>query len=289
MYDAIVIGGGPAGISASVYLKRFKLNVIVIMKDYGTLAKTDHIENYYGFEEPITGVELVEKGINQAQRLNIEIFFEEVLNILYNDDETFTVKTNKKDYSSKSVLLATGSNRVNLRVKGFNDFVGKGISYCAICDGFLYRNKRIGLVGTGEYMKEELEVLKDFSSDITIFTNNQDLEVDVKDFKMVNDEIIEIKGENLIEKVVTKNGEYAVDALFLALGTPSAADFALKMGAETNRNEIVVDENFMTNIPGLFAGGDCIGGIYQISKSVSDGTKAAIHMNKYLKKKIVHK
>ncbi|MBU1144365.1 MAG: NAD(P)/FAD-dependent oxidoreductase [Firmicutes bacterium] len=281
MFDIIVVGGGPAGVSAAIYLKRFKLDVAIIMKDMGTLKKTDHIENYYGFPDPIKGQDLFENGIIQAKRFLIPIFTEEVLNIDYFD--TFTVKTNIGVHESKTVLLATGANRVNLRVKGFQDYVGKGISYCAICDGFIYRNKKIGLIGSSEFMLEELEILKNFSSEITIFTNGATLEVDVSGYNVVSEPLTLIKGKEVITSVNTQNQEYLVDVLFVAMGTPSAADFALRMGAFINKNDIVVDDNFMTNIPGLFAAGDCIGGLLQIVKAADDGAKAALAINKYLR------
>lgn len=283
MIDVIVVGGGPAGVSAAIYLKRFKLNVSIIMKDQGTLAKTDHIENYYGIIEPISGKDLFENGIKQAKRLEIPVITEEVLSIDYLD--TFTVKTNKAEYEAKTVLLATGANRVNLKVKGFQTFVGKGISYCAICDGFIYRNKKIGLVGNGDFMLEELEILKNFSQDITVFTNGMELSVDVHNTPLITEPLVEITGDEVIQKLHTANNQYDVDVLFIAMGTPSAADFALRMGAFINKNDIVVDESFMTNIPGLFAAGDCIGGLLQIAKAVDDGAKASLAINKYLRKK----
>ncbi|MGD9910196.1 MAG: NAD(P)/FAD-dependent oxidoreductase [Candidatus Izemoplasmatales bacterium] len=284
MVDVVVVGGGPAGVSAAIYLKRFKLDVTIIMKDSGTLGKTDHIENYYGFVEPITGKQLFENGIKQAKRLEIPVFEEEVLGIDYFD--TFTVKTTKQEHEAKAVLLATGANRASLRVKGFNDYVGKGISFCAVCDGFIYRGKKIGLVGSGEFMLEELDVLRNFSSDITVFTNNSPLEHPIEDVKLVTEKITEIKGEETISTVVTTEGSHPIDVLFVAMGTPSAADFALRMGAFTDKNDIVVDHRLMTNIPGLFAAGDCIGGGWlQIVKAADDGSKAAFEINKYLRKK----
>ncbi|MDD3478260.1 MAG: FAD-dependent oxidoreductase, partial [Candidatus Izemoplasmatales bacterium] len=201
MTDVIVVGGGPAGVSAAIYLKRFKLDVTILMKDYGTLGKTDHIENYYGFVEPITGKELFENGIKQAKRLEIPVLVEEVLGIDYFDH--FTVKTNKGEHEAKVVLLATGANRASLKVKGFNDFLGKGISFCAVCDGFIYRNKRIAIVGSGEFMLEELDVLRNFSTDLTLFTNGVPLEHDVEGVQIVSDKIKEIVGNDVITGVVT--------------------------------------------------------------------------------------
>ena len=283
MFDVLIVGGGPAGISAAVYLKRFRLDIVIIMKDYGTLAKTDHIENYYGFVEPITGTQLVENGINQAKRMGISIIEEEVLNIEYFD--TFTVKTNKSEYLAKTVLLTTGASRSGLKVKGFNDYVGKGISYCAVCDGFIYRNKRIGVVGAGEFMLEEYEVLKNFTNELTVFTNGVPLSVDIHGATLVSEPITAILGDEQIRQVKTSLATYDVDALFVAIGTPSASDFALRMGAFLKNNDIEVDESFMTNIPGLFAAGDCIGGFYQIAKAVSDGAHASVAINKYIRQK----
>lgn len=283
MADVIVVGGGPAGISAAVYLRRFKLDVLVLTKDKGALGKTEHIDNYYGFSETISGPELVENGIAQARRLGVVVLHEEVLSIDATDG--YLVKTTKAIHSAKAVLLATGASRVTLRVKGFNDFLGKGISYCAICDGFLYRNRTIGLVGAGDFMHEELEVLKNFSQKIKVFTNGTPLLVDLHDTEVVREPILSIGGSDSIEYVETASAKHSVDVLFLAIGTPSATDFALRIGAFINNGEIAVDENFMTNVPGLFAAGDCIGGLYQIAKAVSDGAHVGLAINRYLKTK----
>jgi thioredoxin reductase (NADPH) len=283
MHDVIVVGGGPAGISAAVYLKRFKLDVLILMKDYGTLAKTDHIENYYGFAEPITGTKLVENGIAQATKMGIPIHREEVLSIDFFD--TFTVKTTKNEYPTVAVLLATGASRTGLKVKGFREFEGKGISFCAVCDGFIYRNKAIGVVGSGEFMLEELEVLRNFSKNVTVFTNGEMLSVDVHGIPVVTEKLETIAGDDVLRSVSTNRQTYPLDALFVAVGTPSASDFALRMGAFLNKSDIAVDTNFMTNIPGLFAAGDCIGGFYQIAKAVSDGAHASVAINKYIRTK----
>jgi len=281
MFDVVVIGGGPAGISAAVYLKRFRLNVLVLMKDYGALGKTDHIENYYGFPEPVTGTQVIENGLAQARRLGVEVRSEEVLGI--DNADLFVVKTLQDEYPTKAVLLATGSNRANPRIPGFSDFVGKGISYCAVCDGFLYRKKKIALLGEGDYMAEELEILRSFSDKVTVFTNGLPLKGKVHDVPVVTDPLIKIDGEETIQALVTAQGRFEIDGLFVAIGAPSATDFALKMGALLNKGLLDVDANFMTNIPGLFAAGDCIGGLSQIAKAVSDGAQAAIAINKFVK------
>ncbi len=280
MFDVIVIGGGPAGASAAIYLQRLKLNVLMIMKDEGTLGKTNHIDNYWGFENTVSGKYLVEQGVLQAKRLGVEVVVDEVLGI--DNFEDFLVKTTRTEYHAKSVLLATGAAKANIKAKGFRDYIGKGISFCAICDGFLYRDKKIGIVGNKDFMLEEIEVLKNFSKDITVFTDGLPLEVEV-DVNVVYDKIIEFAGEDVLTNIITENGNYPTDVVFVAIGTPSANDFALRMGAFVEKNSIVVDKNFMTNIPGLFAAGDCIGGLLQIVKAASDGPHAALAINKYLK------
>ncbi len=285
MYDVLVVGGGPAGISAAIYLQRFKLKVIVIAKDFGALGQSTHIENYYGFEQPLTGKQLIESGLAQAKRLGVLVNFgEEVLAI--NGSEPFIVKTDKAEYQAKVVLLATGMSRPSLRVKGFTTLQGKGVSFCGICDGFLYRNKRIGLVGSGEFMLEELDVLKNFSKNITIFTNGEPLKVKVNEYAVITEPIIELLGQEMLLGLKTSNNQFDLDALFIAARTPTASDFAVRMGAfVTPKNEIEVNHLFATNVPGLYAAGDCTGGLLQIAKAVRDGAEASLAINKYLKPK----
>lgn len=282
MKDTIVIGGGPAGMSAAIYLKRFRKDVMVIMKDCGALGKTEVVENYYGFNT-IGGKELVRNGINQAKKLGVEIVEDEVVNLSLDFTGSYLVKTVSGEYKAKTVLLATGSNRSKLRVKGFEEFTGNGISFCAICDGFFYKNKKVAIIGNGKYMEEELNVLKDYTKDILVFTNETELQVEV-DFKVINAKITEIQGTDKLEMIITTDGKYPVEGIFVAMGTASASDFATKMGAEVANNSIVVNAEHETNIPGLYAAGDCIGGLFQISKAVSDGAVAATSINKYLKK-----
>ena len=133
MYDCIVIGSGPCGISAAIYLKRFGLNVLVIGSDYGTLSVNTLIENYYGINS-IYGVDLIEKGILQAKNLGIKVLGEEVVKIEMND--LFVVGTNKSSYNAKTIFIATGMKRTSVNVSNLKEFVGRGVSYCAVCDVF---------------------------------------------------------------------------------------------------------------------------------------------------------
>lgn len=284
MRDAIVIGKGPAGISAAIYLKRAGIDVLVIGKGYGALENSDKIENYYGFENPISGKELIEKGIKQAENLGVEIITDEVVSV--EKYENFIVKTLDKSFEAKTVLLATGKSRVKIDIKGFEEFKGKGISFCAVCDGFFYRNKKVAVIGNGKYAANELSELMNFTKDIILFTNGQDLTTDniPDDIDIVYDKISEIYGDDKIKGLIAGNTNFDVDGIFIALGTASASDFAMKMGVFTEKDSIIVDEDFMTNVEGFYAAGDAIGGFLQIAKAVSDGAHASKGMIKYIKK-----
>lgn len=279
MIDVIIIGKGPAGISCAIYLKRYNLNPLVIAKDYGTLSNNSLIENYYGIES-INGRELIDKGVEQAKKLGIEIKEEEVLSIENYDN--YEVITKNNTYKAKAIFLATGKTREKVFTKGFKEFEGKGISYCATCDGFFYRKKKIGIMGSGDYMLSELEVLKNFTKDIIIFSNEK-IE---SEFEVVNDKIIEFYGEEKLQGVRTKEKEYELDAMFVALGSQSGFSFSKHLGIVLDEfDNIVVDENYMTNLEGIFAGGDVIGGLLQVAKAVSDGAIAATKIKKYLTNK----
>ena len=276
MKDVIVIGQGPSGISCAIYLKRFNLNPIVIAKDFGALETKATIENYYGIES-IDGKKLIQKGIDQAKKLGIEVINEEVISI--ENYGTFEVITNKNKYEGKAVYLAVGKAKAKLNKKGLKEFEGKGISYCATCDGFFFRKKRIGIVGSGDYMLKELEVLRNFSDDIIVFSSS---DLDIKE-KVVKDEIIEFYGDDKLEGVKTINDDYKLDAVFIALGSLDAFSIAKHLGLILDEKNNIVVNDYMSNIEGVFAGGDVIGGLLQVSKASSDGANAAFSINKYLK------
>ena len=279
MYDSVIIGSGPCGISAAIYLKRFGFDVLVIGKDYGTLSVNTLIENYYGIES-INGVDLIKKGINQAKKLGITVLTEEVVKI--ETSNGFVVGTNKSQYECKTVLIATGMKRTSLKIDGLKDFEGRGVSYCAVCDGFLYRKKRIGILGSGDYMKSELKVLKRFSKDIIVFTNGEDI---VLDENVITDKIIKVEGNDHLESVVCKNNTYNIDCLFVAVGVANGSSFARHLGLLMDEKEHLIVNDYMTNIPGIFAGGDVIGGIKQIITAASDGCSCAYKIKDYLKEK----
>lgn len=288
VYDALIIGKGPAGISAAVYLARAGYAVLVCGKDGGALERAEKIENYYGFPEPLTGAELVKRGIEQATRLGVTIVAEEVTGIGL--DDLFTVKTPREDYKAKAVLLATGKSRVSLNVPGFEDFRGRGISFCATCDGFFYRKKRLGVIGSGDYAVAEFNELLNFTKDLTLYTNGEPI-VSTNfpaSITVVTERILSFTGSDKLESIVIDGVgggiPRALDGVFVAIGTAGAAEFAAKIGIEINGSDIVVDGERMTNVPGVFAAGDCIGGYLQVAKAVADGALAAKGMVAFLKR-----
>ena len=174
MYDCIIIGKGPAGISAAIYISRSNLKTLVIGKENTALNRAKSIENYYGFEDSISGEELFKNGINQAKKQNIEMKNDEVIDIEYGNG-TYIVKTVNSEYETRTIVLATGKSRKTSNIEGETTFEGKGISYCAICDGFFFKGKNVAVIGNGEYALHEAEVLKNVTDKVTIFTNGSKL------------------------------------------------------------------------------------------------------------------
>lgn len=276
-YDSIIIGAGPAGISAAIYLKRYNLNPIVINSGVSSLQKAT-IENYYGIKS-ISGNELFQNGIDQAKSLGVEVIDAEVTAI--DSFNELTVKTTKGTFVGKTIFLGLGKSRAKLNIKGANDLIGKGISMCATCDGFFFRKKTIGIIGSGKFMEEELDVLKNFTPNITIFTDGNDYQND--SFNVVTDKITGVIGSEKLEGIVTENATYELQGLFVAIGTANAQDIANHLGiAVDDKKNIIVNENYMTNAKGVFAGGDCIGGMLQVAKAVSDGAQAALAIKNYI-------
>jgi len=279
MYDVIIVGAGPAGISASLYLKRAKVNVLVISKGYGALEKASKIDNYYGLKETISGKELFDIGINQARKLGVEIVEDEVTNI--QSENYFTVTTVNREYQAEKVILATGTNRQIPNIKGIREYEGKGVSYCAICDAFFYRNKDVVVVGSGNYAIHEANQLKPVVHSVTILTNGKQIveNRDGIDFEVKQKPIREFRGGNVIEEVEFEdNAIQKINGVFIAIGTASSSDLARKVGAVIQNNNIQVNENMETTVKGLYACGDCTGGLLQINKAVYEGAKAALHI-----------
>lgn len=284
MANVIIIGNGPAGISTALYTTRAGISTTIIGKDHGALGKASEIENYYGFSEPISGKDLISEGIEGARRLGAEIVSDEVLGITYGNK--LTVITNSGEYEADSVVLATGTSRTAPTIKGLKEYEGHGVSYCAVCDAFFYRGKDVAVLGDGTYALHEALELLPTSNSVTILTNGKEPDFKVPQNIKVNTNIIDsISGNDVVEEVHFQNGEIIqVSGLFVAIGVAGSTDLAKKIGAQTQNNKIIVDENMSTNIPGLYAAGDCTGGLLQISKAVYEGAKAGTEIIKYLRK-----
>lgn len=284
MSNVIIIGNGPAGISAALYTTRAGIETTVIGKDFGALAKATEIENYFGFKQPISGKDLISSGIEQAKRLGAKIISDEVLGISYNDK--LVVQTKTDEYSADCVVLATGSSRSTPAIEGLNQFEGHGVSYCAVCDAFFYRGKDVAVLGNGEYALHEALELLQTSKSVTILTNGMEPSTLIPDTIKINKKKIKsLSGIDKLEKVIFEdNSTLDIDGLFIAMGVAGSADLARKIGAYTENNKVVVDEYMATTIPGLYAAGDCTGGLLQISKAVYEGAKAGTEIVKYLRK-----
>ncbi len=285
MYDLIIIGAGPAGISAGLYAKRANLDVLILYKGNSNLDKAEKIDNYYGFPGGINGKDLYYNGIEQAIKLGVDVKEEEVINISKNVEDNFEISTNSDAYVGRACIIATGNKKLKPNIKGINELEGKGISYCAICDGFFYRNKRVVVIGNGKYAIHEANDLKNTAKEITILTDGEDMAVDT-DYEVVNKKIKEIIGEDRVSGVTFEDGtSMEVDGVFIALGEAGAGDFAKKLGVVLEKDSIVVNEKMETNVKGLYSCGDSTGGLLQVCKAVYEGAEAGLSVVSYIRGK----
>jgi thioredoxin reductase (NADPH) len=289
MYDALVIGRGPAGLSAAVYAVRAGLKVLVVAKDDGQIAKAEKVDNYFGFAEATTGAELQKNAMAQARRLGVDFADDTVTDIAW--DGVFHVAAAKEAWEAYSVILATGMPKRRIRLSGLSAYEGKGISYCATCDGFFYRGKTVGVVGNADFALRELHDLLPFAASILWLTNGRPLDLSVPltgmPEKTTLDErplaAVDGDGEVLREVVFADGSHVSLDGLFIAEGTASATDFAFKLGIPSVGSAIVADRDGKTALPGFFAAGDCTGGVLQIAVAVGEGASAGLAASKYVR------
>ena len=283
-YQAVIIGGGPAGVSAALYLARANIKTAIVENGPGALARAHKIENFYGIAA--SGLKLYAEGLEQARSLGVDIIQDEVLAVEYYDSFVLTLKHQAEPLPAPALILATGTKNVTLNLPGLVELEGKGISYCAVCDGFFFRKKKLAVLGHGAFALHEAEYLRHIAVEVTVLTNGQDdSAAKAAGFATITTPVTAVRGSERLEAVQFADGsELEVSGLFIALGTADSTDMARKLGAQLDGRFIKVDADGATNIPGLFAAGDCIGGLKQVSKAVHVGARAGLSTIKFLRK-----
>ncbi len=284
MPNIIIIGSGPAGVSAALYTARAGLDTTVLTKGFGALDCAESIQNYYGFVEPISGAELERRGIEGAKAVGVKFINTEVVGLTYTDK--LTVEALSGDYPADAVILATGASRTAPRIAGLNGLEGHGVSYCATCDAFFYRGKDVAVLGNGEYALHEVQALLPVVKSVSLLTNGMPLTAEFPpEVKVYPEKVNAILGEKQVSGVQLDDGtELPLAGVFVALGVAGSTALARKLGAEVEGNRIVTDAQMMTTIPGLYAAGDCTGGLLQVAKAVYEGALAGTEAAKALRK-----
>lgn len=283
MKDIIIVGAGPAGLSAALYTCRAGLSTMLIYRDGGALAKASEIGNYFG-TGTVSGSEMLATGRKQAAELGAEFAEEEVLSVSW--DGNFTVTTGGGEYHAKAVLLTTGSGFKSVRIPGLKELEGRGVSYCAVCDAFLYRGKKVGVLGSGEYALHELNELLPLVGEVVLLSNGKPLAAEFpENIKIADEPIKEIVGEDVVEHVRFADGTaMSLSGVFVALGSAGATDLARKLGVPVEGDKIVTNPDGSTLLPGLFAAGDCVSAVKQVSVAVGQGALAGLAVIEYVRK-----
>ena len=313
IYDLIIVGSGPAGVSAAIYASRQKLNLLLISKDMGGQIgkKTVDIENYPGFDK-ISGPDLIKTFEDQLKTNKVEVVLDEVLKISASvEASTDNGKTKNKfiistrfgeKYESLAVIVATGSDPRPLEAEGEKEFIGKGVSYCALCDGPIFRDKTVAVVGGGNSGFETALFLSNYVKKIFILEfgavpkadkENQDLILKTNKAEIItNAKVLKIEGEKFVNSLTYKDSalnqdkKIDVDAVFVEIGYSPATAFVKDLVDFSEKDEIITDlESYATKTPGLFAAGDCNKGKYkQIVTAAGEGAKAALAAYDYILK-----
>ena len=285
MEKLVIAGAGPAGVSAALYAVRSGITPLVLHKGGGALEKAVKIENYYGLPHPVTGAELYKNGLKQLESFQVPVVEEELLAVEYDGD--YTVRTTEHTYHSKALILATGAKRNPLALKELKKYEGSGISYCAVCDGFFYRGKEVAVLGNGPYALHEAKVLEPLAAKVTILTNGKEADFNGEDTASIQIEtkkVISAGGDETLSYVQLEDeSRLPISGLFVALGTADSTDIARKLGLIIENNHILIEPDTSTPLPGLYAAGDCTGGMLQIAKAVYEGAMAGTRAVNYLK------
>jgi len=303
IYDLIIIGGGPAGMTAGIYAMRQRLNAILITENFGGQInkKAVAVGNYPGFEN-ITGLELIEKFKNHLKQTGIKIENSKVGKVEKDGDIFSVIDENGQVFKSKAVIVASGADPRPLKVPGEKEFLGKGVSYCPLCDGPLFKNKTVAIIGSGNSAFETAIFLSNIVSKIYIlecgpqvktFVDNQEIVKKTGKAKIIlNAALKEIQGDNFVKSIVYKDTEKSkektldVDGVFVEIGYLPATYFVKDLVDFSDRNEILTDpNNSQTRTLGLFAAGDVNVGKYkQIVTACAEGATATLAAFEYLKK-----
>ncbi len=284
MPNIVIIGSGPAGVSAALYAARAGVETTVLTKGPGALNRAELIQNYYGFAEPISGAELERRGIEGAKALGVQFVTTEAVGLTYTDK--LTVETLAGDFPADAVILATGASRAAPHIPGLAGLEGHGVSYCATCDAFFYRGKDVAVLGSGEYALHEVQALLPVVKSVTLLTNGSLLTASFPpEVTVCPEKVNAILGEERVSGVELSGGKtVALSGVFVALGVAGSTALARKLGAEVDGNRILVDEHMQTTLPGLYAAGDCTGGLLQVAKAVYEGALAGTEAAKALRK-----
>jgi len=294
-YDLIVLGGGPTAIGCAIYAARFALDVLVIGKVFGGLIATTHlVENYPGITTT-SGQGLMDMFKEHMNSLSIPYITDEIRSIEKADDH-FILHSFFQKFKALSVVVATGSERKKLGIPGEDDFAGRGVSYCATCDGPFYKDKTVCVVGGSDSAAKEALFLSQNVKKVYIIYRGEEIRAEPINKKRVeenhkieiiyNTNIVEIRGDSTVKSVIFDNGtEFEVDGIFIEVGSIPNSDLAKHIGVKTNKkDEIIINRKSETSIPGIFAAGDVADAPFkQAITGVAEGVIAAYSAFDYVK------
>lgn len=303
IYKVIIVGGGPAGLTAGLYTSRSRLNTLLIEIGLlgGQMTITELIENYPGFPQGINGDELSRLMEEQAKRFELEVVSQDVVEVKLEGDKK-VVKTEEGSYLCEALIICTGTEYRKLGVPGEKEFAGKGVSYCATCDGAFFKDCQIVVVGGGDSALTEALYLTKFVKELTIVHRRDALRgtkiyqervfANPKIKLLWNSVIQEIKGDSVVRSVIVKNvktgevNEHPIEGAFLFVGLLPRTQFLKGLVNVDEVGYIVTDENCETSVKGIFAAGDCRKKLLrQVATAVGDGATAAFAVEKYLEGK----
>ena len=298
MYDLIIIGGGPAGLTAGLYAGRYRLNTIILEKLYpgGRILMTETIENFPGFVGGVSTRDLMSRLEEQAKELGIAVELTEALEL---DCKSKTVNCEHKAYQANAVIIATGAKPRKLAVPGEDELIGRGVSYCATCDGPLYKDKKVVVVGGGNAAIEEALYLTRFAKSVNVIHRRGELRASkilqekLKENKKINlilsSTITEISGASRIESIKIKNVEnnreqvFPCDGIFIYIGNEPNTTFVKNQLETDEQGFLITDQELETSKDGIFACGDCRSkSLYQVITACGEGAIAADSAQRYL-------